>query len=111
MTDLPQLCDLPYIDPEDFREFALILAGDDDFPATYADWDAQLQVTEEEVWSDGNIPVFTGVTPAGFREFVAESTASADVNSLMAYVALLASAPVSAEQDPTPEHLREEAVA
>lgn len=96
MPDVPQLCHLPFIRPEDFPEFAEILDQDEDFPATYEAWETFLSAKEEEIWEGGNVPLFTSARPIAFRRFVVSSTGSANFNALTAYVASLCS---TAEED------------
>lgn len=90
MLDSPQLHYLPYIGPEDFPEFVEMLGGAA-FPTTYAAWDTFLTSREKEIWGAGNIPIFMGVNPSGFRQFVVSSARCANLNTLCAYVALLGS--------------------
>jgi hypothetical protein len=109
MKDLPQICHLPYISLEDFAGFAAILAEDGDFPATHGAWETLIDARGEEIWASGDVPIFTGLTPAGFRRFVADSTASASINTLIAYAALLSSATNVTEPEPDPAPIQKAA--
>lgn len=83
---------LPWIAAEDFDEFAEILAEDDSFPITHPEWELLAEARQAELVEEGCTVELIDVRPAGFRQFLAESGGDASLNSLAAYVALLATA-------------------
>lgn len=83
---------LPWIAAEDFEEFAEMLAEDDSFPFSHSEWELLAEAQQAELVAEGHTAKLVDVRPAGFRQFLTESGGDASLNSLAAYVALLATA-------------------
>jgi hypothetical protein len=90
MSEETQFYPLPRIAAEDFAEFAEILANDEDFPSSHAAWEHLAEARRLELSEEGYTAKMLDVRPAGFMRFMKEAGGSPSLNTLAAYVALLA---------------------
>lgn len=90
MSDEILLYSLPLILADNFSEFAEILADEESFPGSQAAWERLVEAHRAELEDEGYTAQFIEVRPSGFRRFLTEAGVAPSMDTLAAYVALLA---------------------
>jgi hypothetical protein len=84
--DKPQPYLMPRVAESMFGDLQELMLGEEEFPRSYADWQALWDDRRSEVESEGYKPVFVDVIPEAFGKFCTTRKLPCSWNTLGAYI-------------------------